>query len=601
MGNSVLKAKEGILGALDFAAAIAAKSLAAAERMLGNATVAAHPSVSLLWAVWGSVALGISVLVWYTGCVPIWAGLNDYVVLLDGAWRMHHGQIPHRDFYSVIGPLPLACLKAGFSWFGPSPDSLPKSMVLFGALFSGIGLEIARSRLPGWWPLLLPVVVLSCAAAPVPLGIGGGPFFGFRHQTTYAMFYNRLGWAALLPAMLMVFLPPIKAERAGSSPLHAILFGICIVSAGSTKVNFALACLILLSWWIISRRPTKRHWIGLAAGMSGALICYQGLLGNVAGYISDNITLFKVGRGESIFEHLCIRIHANRYALMAIGLLSVWIWYRWRLLILDRSTRFAIDRLLLAVVATLGLSLFVASFNWERAELPGAVVASLILTEMARSQSSASSSRALGGAVAAARCLALWLGFAYLTFDLGAVAYGAAWKARNDSWKDRCEQVAGEFFRPLPVPFRWNEDPEIEAINRSIHDRPLIDFPAVMMTSLQFTRWMNDGAELLTPYVQPTDRIFVADWLNPYNLIFQLPPARGGALLWDYKRMLDEENHPDVDMTMSEVTLIMVPKIAHLPAQSRFMVEIYGRGRVIPEHKVGESEFWTLFRVGEMN
>jgi hypothetical protein len=556
------------------------------------------------WGTLGSWMVLVSTIVaavWFGGCAPIWAALNDYVVLMDGAWRMHHGQIPHKDFYSVLGPLPLLTLRLAFTAFGPSPDSLARAMSCIGVLLSALTMVLARRRVSAAWALLFSLVVLGVAVSPAPLGIGGGPPFGFVHQTTYAMFYNRLGWAALLPAMLGVFIPPKGQSQPMLASGEAFVFGVCLASVAGVKLNFALCCLPVLVWgcWFNGRRTA--YWVGLVAGVCAFTTVSWWVLGNVAGYVTDTLTLLRVHREESYINSLLIRIDANRLALITNAILLAWAWIHQRAEAHSSAEGRDVNYLFISGLSCVGLSLFVTTFNWERSELPGLVLASLIAVRLAGAGAAMWPSlpikeAAFGVRFGIVKTAAALLASAYLIFDLGSVLYVLAWKSRNSQWATRCEQVSGDFFKALPVPIRWDETDNLEAVNRSIEERPVVDFPAVMMTSLQFTRWINDGAELLRPHVRPSDRIFVADWLNPYNLCFNLTPASGGALLWDYRRMLDEDHHPDAVKTMQDITLVMVPRIPHLPAQSRFMLAQYASSVVVNSQKLGESRFWALYQ-----
>jgi hypothetical protein len=102
--------------------------------------------------------------------------------------------------------------------------------------------------------------------------------------------------------------------------------------------------------------------------------------------------------------------------------------------------------------------------------------------------------------------------------------------------------------------------------------------------------------DLLKDHIRPTDRIFVAAWFNPFNLAFGLPPAKGGAMHWDWDRVVDGRIHPNVQQTLAEVTIFMVPKRSDWQEQRDFMLKWYGQGLGSDFHVVGESQFWTCWR-----
>jgi len=151
----------------------------------------------------------------------------------------------------------------------------------------------------------------------------------------------------------------------------------------------------------------------------------------------------------------------------------------------------------------------------------------------------------------------------------------------------------------IPVPVRFNEPVEKAGVEEAIDRRrsgPWINTGTDnFMTSRQTSRWINDGAELLKAHATKNDRVFVAGWFNPFNLGLELPPAKGGAVLWDYNKMVDARIHPDPQQTLAEVTLFMVPKRADWREQKEFMLKWYGQRLNTDFHVVGESRFWTCW------
>src|SRR3954447_6864121 len=48
------------------------------------------------------------------------ASIYDEGLILTGAMRVGHGEIPHRDFYANYGPAQFYCIALLFKLFGPS-------------------------------------------------------------------------------------------------------------------------------------------------------------------------------------------------------------------------------------------------------------------------------------------------------------------------------------------------------------------------------------------------------------------------------------------------------------------------------------------------
>src|ERR1039458_7597176 len=52
----------------------------------------------------GAAMLGVCMIRAYIGLATMRIYSHDAFVFLDGGWRLLNGQIPHRDFYSDLGP-----------------------------------------------------------------------------------------------------------------------------------------------------------------------------------------------------------------------------------------------------------------------------------------------------------------------------------------------------------------------------------------------------------------------------------------------------------------------------------------------------------------
>ena len=202
------------------------------------------------------------------------------------------------------------------------------------------------------------------------------------------------------------------------------------------------------------------------------------------------------------------------------------------------------------------------------------------------------------------KCLVVKIGCAVLAlsalcYDGGSIFYALAWQRHKPQWAEEAERWPG-MLAPLPVPVFFNEPTEKAAVEKAIMERrsgPWLNTGRDnFMTPRQMARWVNDGFELLRPLIKPTDRVFVAAWFNPFNLGFGLPPAKGGATYWDWDRVVDGRIHPDVQGTLAEVTIFMVPKRSDWTDQRDFMLKIYGQGLGSDFQVVGESQFWTCWR-----
>jgi len=557
----------------------------------------AAPASRLRWAlvIWVLAVVVTAAAVHIIKFPPIWDPMADPLVLLDTAWRVWHGQVPHRDFYSVIGPFPQAVF--GLTFFIENHDAtgLPKALLLVGVLLSGWSWWISRDRLSVWWRLLVAVLVLLLPVAPVPLGGGDGPPFGALHHTTYAMAYNRLGWAALFLQML-VMLVPWRGAIAGRDVFwEAVLGGVLLALGVFCKINFLVGALALGGYWaLFCPRPNWMRMAGLLAGCAVVAFVLALFPGGVAEYFGDQLRLQSVSRAQSYLARFTGRVQANLPWVLLLPAVHVWI-------LAARSAGAGFRQTwpwTRSFFAAFAVSFLVTTFNVEGGEVPGLVIASLITLEMALRTRSESECGASVRCFLVKVCAGL-LALSYLCFDVSSFAYALSWKLRKPNWQGESEALPGRY-SIIPIPVYFNEPTERAEVTKAIFRRRSGPWSnpgtGSYMTPLQATRWINDGVELLAPRVTPEDRIFVADWYNPFNLAFGLPPAKGGAMLWDIGVMVDDRVHPDVQRALEEITIFMVPKREHLVGQPEFMLRTYGKGLGTEFVRDGESEIWTCWR-----
>jgi hypothetical protein len=539
---------------------------------------------------------------------PIWGGLNDVLVLMDGGWRVFHGQVPHVDFNSALGPYPLGILGFAFVLTGGAGPNLALALGLVGGAFGLLAFVVLRERTASAVAVAFSLAVIAMVSAPVFLGGGEGPPAGFRFHTSYAMIYNRLGWAALLVAQCSLLVPRrVTQTRLGSRAdfVDGAWGGLACGLAAFTKINFLVGALATATVALIVARQAARRSIltGIVAGATLALLLLAAWPGGVFRYFADLAGLWRVERTESYWGALHVRLGANAWWLLAMVALMAWALGGRRFPAgAEREETTWRDGFRFAAVVVIGL--MVATFNYERAQLPALLVAALLLVEFAQRRfwPASSESSEPPAADALPRLVVIKLGALalaanYFVFDAGSLSYGLFWNLKNPRWDARSERLAGPRLARLPVPVHYDEPGAREAAESAILARDPLQDPKAFMTSRQLTRWINDGVELLARQrIEPDDRVFVADWFNPFNLALGIPPARGGALLWDYKRMVDERSHPDPERTMREITLLMVPKRPTLPAQTAFMLGVYASTLERDYALVGESSLWSLWR-----
>ena len=138
---------------------------------------------------------------------------TDVFVLLDGAWRILQGQIPHTDFTNPIGVVIYALIAAGMRISGPDATSLVWACTLLLAVVAIWATWVAYAHLSPWLACGLVVFLAMLCVATRPLGY---PI----EVHSYAMLYNRIGWIFLCVLFVQAFIPPRTHRRVSRWPMQ---------------------------------------------------------------------------------------------------------------------------------------------------------------------------------------------------------------------------------------------------------------------------------------------------------------------------------------------------------------------------------------------
>lgn len=157
------------------------------------------------------IALGVLVVLMIGGLVYLRATHQrvnawDSAFLLDGGWRLLNGQRPHTDFYSPFGAVPLLIVALGLAVTRGSAAALSIGYAIIFPFVTLWAWWISRRRLSA-------VHAFLCAGMVGLLTIGTYRLGSSYRDTTYAMQYNRIGWALLTMLVLQLFLAPLQRRE----------------------------------------------------------------------------------------------------------------------------------------------------------------------------------------------------------------------------------------------------------------------------------------------------------------------------------------------------------------------------------------------------
>ncbi|HEY8381276.1 MAG TPA: hypothetical protein VIL09_03900 [Microvirga sp.] len=469
--------------------------------------------------------------------------VNDLFIFLDGAYRISAGQVPNRDFHTALGPLVFYLPALGLWLSGSLGAAMPLGMALLLGILAPIVAHVLGSRLR---PVLaLPFGVFLLLVVAVPMNLGES-----IRSLSFAMFYNRVGWAALA-LLLVMYCPPLRESRrqawrdaASAAALTGLMLGL--------KVTYGAVALAFLAFMLLDRR--QRGW---AAGAIGLTLAACGLVELVwrasFAHVADLLLTSQVSGARGVVDWAFgLLRHLADYVLFGIVAgLALWRHPSWR------------DVLFYGFCAGVGLVIMAQNSQpWGIITIhAGAAVAA---ERLLREEELRDEAWALARGVPLV-LLALVLPTAVHCFMALSLHAGLA-AARS-----------GE---PFPMPGYG----EVRLA--------LLWEPGDHAFSSAYLASLRDGAALLQN-VDRAGEVSVLDFVNPFSAGLGLPPPRGDNAWLHWGRNVNAEHHLSGGDLLGGVRLLMVPKwgINNLP-----LAELYAdtiRDQFEPH---AESASWTVHR-----
>lgn len=291
---------------------------------------------------------------------------QDLLFNLDGAWRVYLGQVPHVDFHDPSGRLSFLLTALGFHLLGPSPSAFLVNVAVMTTVLFAAAFVTAIRRLP-----MLPAVlfiIFTGLLALVPANIGDRP-----DQYTFAMSYNRYGWAAYSILALLLFIPPQPSPRRPGIDLAVA--GVLLALMFYLKITYFAVGLATVGFAVLFHQHVRRRWPAWAT--LAVLLAANAIAPWNRAYIGDILDWSSAGairHGLSMhFNNFVAAIGLYTPYLAAIAVAG-WMWVFGR-----ASFRFPLT---LAFVFVVSLALL--SQNSQAVGLPTGIVMLLILYDRLR-------------------------------------------------------------------------------------------------------------------------------------------------------------------------------------------------------------------------
>ncbi|MBX5103194.1 hypothetical protein HJB52_15090 [Rhizobium lentis] len=437
--------------------------------------------------------------------------VNDLFVFLDGAHRIVLGQVPNVDFHSSLGPLTFYIPAAGYGLSSSMGGAMPAGMAIVVFLLAAIAAEIVGSRMHKAFGLPLAIFLLLIVAAPANPGERIG-------ELTFAMFYNRIGWASL-SFLLVMYLPRLPAAG-NSRAVDAACASFLVLLMLYTKITYAVVGLAFLLFMLFDRRQIG--WVSLALGMIAvSSIAIEIIWRGGFNYLADLGLSAKNSGGLlalTALGHLLRNNLADLLVYLAVALI-----------VLSLSPGYR-HLLFVAFCGTTGILLIGQNFQAVGILTLGAGAA--IITE------SLFRAKLLSRYGTARFALPLLLAFLLLPAALGNAA----------SLAIHAYYTAGGRGKPIPLP-AFSEIRLVEIWSAGQYEY----FEG-------YNRTLADASAALSQLMSADERVAVLDFVNPFSAGLGLTPPVGDSVWYHWGRTLGPDDHPAAEEMFADVDLILDPK-----------------------------------------
>lgn len=548
---------------------------------LGESYAAMPPSREK-WLTSGSITLVATILLLVL-LIPgaTYAGnyVHDIMIFYDVADRILDGQVPNRDFHSALGPLAFLLPAVGLWLSGSLGGMFPAATTIFTLLMLPLLLYVCLSRLRLLYGVGFGIFISFLVI--VPLNPGGS-----FDTTSYAMFYNRFGWALL--SMLVLLALPRRAE-VGSRALDAIVVAVLLALMFYLKISYAAVALVF-SIGLIFLSP-----LGTAAAggllLAAAIVLGVDLLwGGTSGYIADlrNAGAASGLLGEGGLAQLTFELLENVTGSFVFLLLLVIAFLRgvgWRTLLL--------------LLAIGGAGLLIINQNAEATGVLTFVPAGMlaVLAPAARESKPEDSWPLIAGSL-----LIATLAVPFVTTAAASLLYqfvmgikggrGGPYEVSIDGLRAREGHLESSdpALHTLRSAYR-SGFANVALLNVARHAR--LRQP---LGQAEYLHTVVDGVRLLKSDPSFRGSIFVLDFANPMNAFLgRSAPLNTDA--WNhFNRTFTAKVHRPAEAVFRDVELVMEPKAPSELTTSQNLRSVYGAYVERHFRLAAESDYWRLWQ-----
>lgn len=474
---------------------------------------------------------------------------NDLLIFLDGGYRVVEGQVPNRDFHTALGPLSFYIPGFGYWVTGNLGLAMPVGLTALMALTAPVMIHVLATRVR---PLIaVPWAIFLILLMITPMNTGE-----IVMNISFAMFYNRIGWALIGLFLIMHLRPtyPVRHQFILDTLAATVLTLILLY----TKATYGVVALGFLALMLL--QPIQRRWAAatiLIVALSGAVI--EVFWGGTRMHIADLIVASKVSGVMPVRNYVVSAMETSGEYIIFASLAALALWQKGRFT----------DFLFYGFCVCAGYALLIQNFQVRGVVtlLAGGVVAAEHLSRQWRQGLPYGTDMVTRGAALLVIVLMIPIGLssaAALGLHATMVATGAGVALDTPNGKD------------------------IRVVNTL--DDGQFKFYANYAASLE------KGVALLASLYPEPGKVLVMDFVSPLTSLAGLDPPQGGTAWMHDGRNFDEDFHFSPDELLEGVDVIMIPKRPIADTTTALMEDLYGP--YISKHftAVRHTALWRVYR-----
>lgn len=472
------------------------------------------------------LVLFIAIVSWITlktGPVVMTRFNPDPICYLAGSWRVIQGQIPHRDFHTLVGTLFYLLVALGMLVSGFSVKAFTGINVIMFILLTFWAWLIASRRM----------TLLNSFLASIIVGliIAGTYHLGYSYKAvTYANLYNRYAYAMLFIIMLEQLFVPINAresdEVSGGFSTGFLLFALFFL-----KLTYFFAGAGIILFRILMMGSSRKWFHGALAGsltITLPLLIYMKF--DILPIFNDYYMISKV-RGAKLFSNeiflpnIIPQVKTSLLLLASFLLISPFT-------ISNNKKTITKKTMFIAIVLLFISAVFLNLTNWGDEDIP--LMALIAFIPLHYHQNTEKPENAIRDRTLIVLYLLFFLtNWSYFIKNTGSIFYASAWKAETVNTLKLCNTPTLRDYYVSNYEGAWNYN---------------------------YIDKINEGLDLLRTNISEKDRVSTLNFEDPFNFGLLLKNPRGDSVSYHYTMNFDRITYWGPEKLFAETTMIMLCK-----------------------------------------